>query len=279
MKNRKAEKDRSLNRPIWRVSRRIGLSILQAVGRDITIKHHWIPGQKLKLHSFKHKGYWWRGKEREGDTLISVNELLKPGCLAIDVGAHVGYLTQYFAHLVGPMGHVVAFEPSEDNLIYTRPNIAMMGNVKLEECGISDYTGEARFFVESLTGQNNSLIEDYEVLNINAENAGVDFEKREIVINVTTIDEYCAAKQIRPDFIKIDIEGAETAAVNGMEQVLKNIRPIVLVEMSKDIMTCFDLFSKANYSAFDIKLKPVPKNHFHELEKRNRPVNFFWKPN
>lgn len=238
-----------------------------------------MPGRKLKLHSFRHKGYWWKGKIREGETLISVEKLLHDGQVALDVGAHIGYLTQFFAHQVGSSGKVIAFEPSEDNLQYTRANLAPLQNVQLEEFGISDFCGEARFFVETLTGQNNSLVENYEVLDINAEIAGVSFEKREVVINVMTIDEYCKSRNVKPDFIKIDIEGAETAAVKGMEQTLIQHRPIVLVEMSKDFLLCFELFTKANYKAYDINLNPVPDSIFGELEKKNRPVNFFWRPN
>jgi len=35
---------------------------------DITIRHHWT-GERITLHSFRHKGYWFHGRTRERDSM------------------------------------------------------------------------------------------------------------------------------------------------------------------------------------------------------------------
>jgi FkbM family methyltransferase len=57
--------------------------------------------------------------------------LVKPRQSVVEVGAHIGYLTMFFSHLVGPGGRVYAFEPGTANLKYLRKNAAPCPNVKV----------------------------------------------------------------------------------------------------------------------------------------------------
>src|SRR5215510_7214671 len=50
----------------------------------------------------------------ESGTTKVVGKLLRPGMIAIDVGAHIGYYTRLFAKLVGKHGKVYAFEPNPE---------------------------------------------------------------------------------------------------------------------------------------------------------------------
>lgn len=264
--------------PLKQSARIACLKLLQATGRDIRIRHHWVPGQKLTIHSFKHKGYWWHGKRRETQTLTSVAKLLGPGQIALDVGAHVGYFSTYFAYLVGPGGRVIAFEPSDENLRYTRANVGSLDNVQLETHGISNFTGDASFYVESLTGQNNSLVENYQVFEDNATRAGFACERRKVTIKVTTIDEVCRRLKITPHFIKMDIEGAELEALQGMSETLRFARPVVLLEVSRQHVECLEIFKIAGYHALDDALRPVDDSAFCNGEQWAGPRNFFFAP-
>jgi FkbM family methyltransferase len=58
--------------------------------------------------------------------------LVRPQDTVIDVGGHIGYLSQYFAQLVGRRGQVIVFEPGPNNLPYTRANLRAKPNVRLE---------------------------------------------------------------------------------------------------------------------------------------------------
>ena len=98
--------------------RRAGLKILKAVGRDFSIDHHWVRGHQLRLHAYKHKGYWWHGKRREKPSMLAAQKLLRADDTVVEVGGHIGYLTSWFAHLAGPNGNVLVFEPSDENYEY-----------------------------------------------------------------------------------------------------------------------------------------------------------------
>src|SRR5690349_12289207 len=87
---------------------------------DITLRHHWT-GESVRLHSFRHKGYWYHGRRREEETMRLFSQLLKPGDSVIEVGGHIGYISLYFKALV-EHGDVFVFEPGANNLPYIRQN-------------------------------------------------------------------------------------------------------------------------------------------------------------
>ena len=63
----------------------------------------------------------------EPEQTALVETLVKPGDTVVDLGAHIGYYTLLFAKLVGPSGHVVAFEPSPASCAILRRNVASNG--------------------------------------------------------------------------------------------------------------------------------------------------------
>ena len=150
--------------------------------------------------------------------------------------------------------------------------------MQLDPRGISNFTGNTSFFVESLSGQNNSLVGDYEVFVANAANAGVACVQREVSIEVTTIDDVCRERHITPAFIKIDIEGAELEALQGMEQTLQSVHPVVLLEISRQHHACWLLLKAAGYVAYDELLRPVADSEFAAEKQWPGPVNYFFVP-
>ncbi len=84
----------------------------------VSIRHHYT-GKKFSLDAFHHKGYWYHGKKREQATMELFGKLIKPNYTVIEIGGHIGYITNYFSHLV-PNGQVYVFEPGINNLPYLR---------------------------------------------------------------------------------------------------------------------------------------------------------------
>ena len=106
---------------------------------DIQIAHHFTH-ERIRLHAFAHRGYWFRGRNRERDTMALYSRLIDPGSVVFDVGGHIGYTALYFASLVGPLGRVLVAEPAPNNLRYLRYNIRAHPTISLFEIGIGDRT-------------------------------------------------------------------------------------------------------------------------------------------
>ncbi|MEJ6788905.1 FkbM family methyltransferase [Brevundimonas sp. BR2-1] len=234
------------------VVRRAVLRLFRTVNPgDVAIRHHWV-GKPLRLHSFKHKGYWWHGKRREQETINRFHSLIRPGDVVIEVGGHIGYFTMIYGQLVGDNGLVCVFEPGENNLPYIRKNIAAFPNVKLVEKAASDTEGAVTFWLEDLSGQNNSIIENYHLLdgNIQLSGLGEGVHKRAVTIPCTTLDAFSADPLLegRPvNFIKIDVEGAELLVLKGASALLKSMRPVMMVEVTREAEEIFSLLTRLNY--------------------------------
>lgn len=74
-------------------------------------------------------------------------EVVRPGMVCWDVGAHVGFYTLLLAELVGPDGRVFAFEPLPGNLELLRRHVEMNGyrNVRVVPAALGDFDGEGEF--------------------------------------------------------------------------------------------------------------------------------------
>jgi len=233
------------------------LRVLRATAFDTTIEHHWVRGHNLVLNTFKHKGYWYHGRRREHASMNSIAKVLHEGDTAIEVGAHIGYISVWLAALVGRTGKVRLFEPDAANRRYLERNVAPDANASIETSALADYEGEADFFVEDLTGQNNSLIEAYDVLAANCALAGLPVEVSRSRVTVTTMDQWCERTGTRPDFIKVDVEGAEEGVLRGARQTMRTARPVMMVEITRNRQAVRRLVEGSEYVLLDEDLHPA----------------------
>jgi FkbM family methyltransferase len=237
--------------PGWKqLPRRLALAGLKRISRDITIRHHHT-GDPIRLNLYTHKGYWYHGRRREAASLALCRRLVQQGDTVFDVGGHIGYLSLFFAELAGPMGSVHVFEPGENNLPYIEQNIAGRSNITLVRKAVGAASGSATIYLESLAGQNNSLVPGFEGLARNAAlaNAGAGHVVARTVA-VTSLDDYIAQTGVRPDFVKIDVEGFELEVLQGMAGLLAR-RPKILVEVQRNQLAVHELLTAAGYKLYD----------------------------
>jgi hypothetical protein len=134
-----------LGHALWLGLRKVAISALRRFNPgDVSIRHHYT-GERITLHSFKHKGYWYYGKRRESESMALFARLVRPQDTVIEVGGHIGYLSLYFAQLVGQRGQVIVFEPGTNNLPYTRANLRAKPNVRLVEIAVADFCARRPF--------------------------------------------------------------------------------------------------------------------------------------
>lgn len=153
-------------------------------------------------------------------TEVVVNAV-RPGDVAVDVGAHVGYYTLLLAALVGPAGRVLAFEPDPDNFALLQRNVALNGyaNVELFHAAVSDRAGAARLYRCADNAGDHRLFPT----------AG---EPRPAVdVRVVALDDVFRDRAYGVDVVKIDVQGSEGGVVDGMAGVLaRSPRVTVLAE-------------------------------------------------
>jgi FkbM family methyltransferase len=156
----------------------------------------------------------------ETGTTLLMERILKPGMVVIDVGAHVGYYALLAARLVGQEGRVYAFEADPANYRLLSENIELnsYSNLHAFSQAVTDHSGQLSFFLSPFGSDRNSLY---------AENTGGG--AREVQVTAIALDEFIASvREAQIDLIKMDIEGAELAALEGMKETIKRtVRLIV----------------------------------------------------
>jgi FkbM family methyltransferase len=233
----------------WRSLRRLGLYTFARVNPgDIHIRHHYT-GERIRLHAFRHKGYWYHGRNRERDVMAAFTRIVRPGDRVLEAGGHIGYVTLYLARLAGLAGSVEVFEPGSNNLPYLRANVAGRPHVTVHPVALGSEPGELALYLEDLTGQNNSLVPGFYVLQANQRNA-VRATVTTQRVSVTTIDEHVASTSAVPDFIKMDIEGFEREALLGAVRTLERHRPRIMVEVQTHHREITDLLHSLGYRLY-----------------------------
>lgn len=157
----------------------------------------------------------------EIDEVNLVRQLLGPGQIVLDIGANIGYYTLLFSRLVGPSGNVHAFEPDPSNCAILRRNLAdnQCHNVTVHEVSV---------------GSKNATVS----LHRSVDNAGMHRAYKSVCCSGDAIDVQSVAldqvfrNESDIDFIKLDIEGCEYFALEGMDRIIRENSPTILLEFS-----------------------------------------------
>jgi FkbM family methyltransferase len=155
-------------------------------------------------------------------------ERLARGSVFVDVGASVGFFTLIAARLIGATGHVYAVEPQPRAAAVLRRNVASnhLENVTVLELAAGDHRG----FSNIASGD-----------HLTARLSEVGH-----VVRVLPIDELDLPSAT---LIKIDVEGAETSVLAGMQRLLTLRRPSIVCEIHGDTRAeCERLLTTASYS-------------------------------
>jgi FkbM family methyltransferase len=194
------------------------------------------------------------GQSYDAPVAAFLRERVKPGALCLDVGANVGVYVLQFAHWSGPTGQIIAFEPNPSACVILRKHVLMnqlSERVRIVPYAIGEVSGEAILYAAEAGGMSR-LGEPNEALNGNVD---------EISVPVVTLDEYCKSEGIKPDWLFIDIEGFEIAALSAARQLINSRRGElgIIVEMHPNVWESANTTRAGVESLFtELGLRAVP---------------------
>lgn len=145
-----------------------------------------------------------------------LGELLGPEDIAIDIGANKGIYAYALANIAR---HVHCFEPLTECCDYIRA--FRCNHITVHNCALSDAEGEFDLFIPTKNGRP-------VLTRASLEPPAGSFQKRRI--GLRRLDDF---RFPRVDFIKIDVEGLESAVLHGASATLRSCRPALLVEMDR----------------------------------------------
>jgi FkbM family methyltransferase len=179
---------------------------------------------------------------------LALKRMLSRGRTVYDIGAHVGFHSLLCSRIVGPAGRVCAFEPLPRNLRYLHEHLALnnAANVQVIEAAVADHATEEAF----------------------AENGSYMGRLRQggtLSVKTVAVDAMVQAGDLPgPDYVKIDVEGAEMRVLRGMRETLATYRPtLLLATHSPDLhRECIQFLTELGY-----RLEPLTGRALSETDE------------
>jgi FkbM family methyltransferase len=189
----------------------------------------------------------------ELDTYRIMRRYVKPGSWFVDVGANLGYFTLLAAKWAAPGGRVDALEPDPINRQRLEEHLRenhLEQSVRVHAVAAAAQAGEVELIHPQAAGANHGMASFYKVL------AG---EGTSYSVPTVRLDELLDGV---PDLIKLDIEGAELSAIEGMKKLLTSARPPKLI-IEHNHVSC----AAAGYR---------PANIFQKLMELQPQYRIYW---
>ena len=186
---------------------------------DKTVAFRPFPGQQFSLRGSDADAGIIGELERSGghyqrELAALLRRRLPSAAVCVDGGAHIGVISVLLASLC-PVGHVYAFEPAPETSDFLEHNLTANGitNVSVERMALYREDGEINLvFDESYPG-------------------GSHIGEGKCRVITCRLDSWAASRGLtRLDFLKLDVEGAEPAVLDGAEETLRRFQPLTVVE-------------------------------------------------
>ena len=143
-------------------------------------------------------------------------------------GAHIGLFTLCAAKNSDINSKIYAFEPGTLNFSFLKNHIEK-----------NDYKNKV-IANKLLLGSEYKIAKLYTEDDVSGKNSITNYNqqfKNFEEVKQTTIDLFCKEKNIIPEVIKIDAEGAEIDILSGSLNILKNYHPIIFLSVHPKILT------------------------------------------
>ena len=228
----------------------------------------------------------------DAEELSEVNFLLKEkfvvdGQAILDIGSYNGLFSLAFAKTY-PKNKVIAFEPNPVNAERIKKNLEInrINNIDLRILGVSDSLAKLDFFIQS-DNKMTTVSSFSHQFTLNHTKGNID----KITVDTVTLDQFCHQNNVKPGFLKIDVEGHELNVFKGGEQIINKYQPVILCELfTKKYNTMEDyqnsesiawqieqILSKSKYQYYALENGKLKRFYSLSVEKSNR--NFVFLPN
>jgi FkbM family methyltransferase len=177
---------------------------------------------------------------------------VQEGDICIDAGANIGYFSLLCAQRVTPSGKVIAIEPAPDNVRRLRANLDLNGAadiVHVIESACARQKGEIKLYLHVHNGEWCRL----------SPPAKGDWDRRlmgkswtPVTVAADTLVSIAGADAQRVSFIKIDVEGAETAITPQIPAGFSHPNLVVALEVRAQIEATLMPFQQQGFYVYDM---------------------------
>ncbi|MEX1002986.1 MAG: FkbM family methyltransferase [Crocinitomicaceae bacterium] len=203
--------------------------------------------------------------------LYFVQKILKPGDVAVDIGANLAYYSYFMAKAIGQQGKLIAVEPIPLFAEIWKKNMKKwMGDpIQLHNCALGatpqDQVKMSIPIVDGVVRHGLTAVDDN---SKNNHEAMLSFE-----VPMKRGDDLIQAEKLdHLDFIKCDVEGYEQYVLPSLNQTIEQFKPLLQIELggNENRENVVDYLLKKRYNIFILKeelLIPIQKNDIFSVNQ------------
>lgn len=202
------------------------------------------------IHLNPRRSYPYLKNLHEPEVVSWLQDNCMPGMKAVDVGAHVGYISLLLAKLVGGSGHVYSFEPVSDlfKSIQLGVELNNLSHVTVVNKVVSSEIGFVTLnMLPQIRAASHSAMRKFQ-------------SSAEVEFPAISLDHYFEAiNWPHIDIVKIDVEGFELAVIQGMRTLLEKFSPFLVLEIHfwVDPGPLIKLLQHHEYVLCDLQNEPI----------------------
>ena len=190
---------------------------------EVVIAAGILKGLSMALDLHTEKDYWLG--TYEPDLQSAASQIIKPGMVVYDLGANIGYISLMAARLVGDGGRVFSFEALPANIARLKQNASLnqlQERIQVVHAAVVDKAGEVAFLTHTSGAMGKVL----------GSGGRDELYSQTIKVQGIAMDDFVFTQgNPPPAVIKVDIEGGEGMALAGMTRLLKEAKPVLLIEL------------------------------------------------
>jgi FkbM family methyltransferase len=219
-----------------------------------------------------YKFFYYRFKSKQDAFEIQLmKNLIKKGDHVLDIGANIGFYSGIMSNLVGENGKVHCFEPDELNFKYLSKSINGKKNVELIKKAVAENDGHIEIYTSDVINVEHTI---YKPVHFDSSYS----------VEKTSIDNYVQQK-FPVSFIKMDIQGAELKALEGMKQTLltnndavlmTEVHPYFLLNSDTTPNQMIEFIQSLEFSIYLIDSVSLKKLHDGDIKNFKSEEEYFY---
>jgi FkbM family methyltransferase len=166
--------------------------------------------------------YYWGYERYEPGVARLLTRLARERRVIVEAGANIGYYTLLMAAAQPENGVIHAFEPRPEVFARLAENVALnrTASVRLNQAAVSDTEGEATLYLPDSGNREMASLD-----------RGFAPTTRSVQVQTIRLDRYCAVHAAAVDLVKLDVEGSEVRALEGLGAVVAERWPDIVCEV------------------------------------------------
>lgn len=208
--------------------------------------------------------------------LLLLEFLVNKESVFFDIGSNKGEYAYYAEKLIDPK-NIYLFEPEKK---LNKQLKAIFKNCNVFDIALSESKGTHLFKIPVINGVIDNCLSSLEVEHKEEnETEAIVYE-----VKTNTLDNFTKTYGLKPDIIKIDVEGHELSVLKGGEHYLSSCFPTLIIEIEQrhhkyiNIEGVFESFKNKGYGCFYFSKKQNQLFSYDNKTHLTNTIHFFGKP-